>query len=141
MEVRCRRAGGGFGGKMFHPDRFAGAAAVAAVLTGRQVRLAANRNADMAMIGGRCQVDVTYSVGFDEEGRLLALDLEHVLTVRGVRTQSQWECCVVRSHLSSRQQGQHEIEEAPEGKGTGTDRRTRRGRDPEMRRGRRAHAT
>ncbi len=82
MEIRCRRAGGGFGGKFTNPARFAGVAAVAAVVTRRQVRLAANRNVDLAMIGGRCDADVTYSVGFNEEGRLLALDLHHVLTVR-----------------------------------------------------------
>jgi hypothetical protein len=39
VEIRCRRLGGGFGGKAANPPRVAAAAAVAAVASGRQARL------------------------------------------------------------------------------------------------------
>jgi xanthine dehydrogenase molybdopterin-binding subunit B len=45
------------------------------------VRLAVNRNTDMAMIGGRCALTVTYDVGFDEAGRITALNMTTVLEV------------------------------------------------------------
>ncbi len=46
-----------------------------------QVRVVTNRNTDLAMCGGRCQVDVTYDVGFDSDGRIHALDIHYVLIV------------------------------------------------------------
>lgn len=71
----ARRMGGGFGGKANRSQPTAAAAALAAHLTQRAVRLANTRNADMAMVGGRCETLVYYDVGFDAQGRLLGLDL------------------------------------------------------------------
>jgi len=79
VQVRVRRLGGAFGGKVTHTCRVAAAAAVAAQATGCQVRLALNRNTDMALCGGRPEYDVTYDVGFDDQGRLLAVDIKCVL--------------------------------------------------------------
>ncbi len=67
--------GGGFGGKANRSQPTAAAAALAAHLTQCPVRLVNTRNADMAMVGGRCEMLFTYNVGFDGQGRILALDV------------------------------------------------------------------
>ena len=46
-----------------------------------QVRLATSRNDDMAIFGGRPALGCEYRVGFDGEGRILALDLRCTLQV------------------------------------------------------------
>ncbi len=68
--MRCKRAGGGFGGKA---ARFQEAylASVAAHKFGRPVRLALNRNEDMETTGHRHELMVDYDVDFDEEGSLV----------------------------------------------------------------------
>lgn len=43
------------------------------------MRLATTRNADMAMFGGRMHTYITYDVGFDDEGRVLALNIHGTL--------------------------------------------------------------
>src|SRR5690606_19037219 len=67
------RMGGGFGGKEMQPHGLAAVAALGAVLTGRPVRLRLNRTQDMTMTGKRHPFHARWEVGFDEEGRLLAL--------------------------------------------------------------------
>ncbi|KAJ9518871.1 hypothetical protein QJQ45_026156, partial [Haematococcus lacustris] len=79
VNIRCRRLGGGFGGKASHATKVAAAAAVAAVAAGVQVRLVADQAADMALFGGRQQAAVRYSCGWDHEGRLLAVDVQVTL--------------------------------------------------------------
>ena len=69
-----RRMGGGFGGKESNASWVAGAAALAARLTGRPVKLRLPREIDMISTGKRHGFRVDYSVGFDDSGRLLALD-------------------------------------------------------------------
>ncbi|EFJ41839.1 hypothetical protein VOLCADRAFT_98105 [Volvox carteri f. nagariensis] len=64
--VRCRRVGGGFGGKLTFARRVAVVAAVAAVATGRQVRISVPRNTDAVMWGGRCETDVSYVAVLDD---------------------------------------------------------------------------
>ncbi len=69
-----RRLGGGFGGKESNATWVAAAAAVAANHTGRPVKLRLPREVDMVTTGKRHGFDYSYTVGFDGEGRVLALD-------------------------------------------------------------------
>ena len=69
-----RRLGGGFGGKESNASWVAAAAAVAANATGRPVKLRLPREIDMIATGKRHPFLYRYAVGFDEAGRVLALD-------------------------------------------------------------------
>ena len=73
VTVQCRRMGGGFGGKETQPALIACAAAVLAHKTGRPVKLRLDRDTDMVMTGKRHDFLADYEVGFDEDGRILAL--------------------------------------------------------------------
>ena len=73
--VSCRRMGGGFGGKESQAALIAAAAAVLARKTQRPVKLRLDRDADMLMTGKRHDFIADYDVGFDDEGRLLALSV------------------------------------------------------------------
>ncbi|MFF3981260.1 xanthine dehydrogenase molybdopterin binding subunit [Streptomyces sp. NPDC001828] len=74
VTVQCLRMGGGFGGKEMQPHGFAAIAALGARLTGRPVRLRLNRTQDLTMSGKRHGFHATWKIGFDEEGRIQALD-------------------------------------------------------------------
>ncbi|MFT3807491.1 xanthine dehydrogenase molybdopterin binding subunit [Arenimonas sp.] len=76
--VVCRslRMGGGFGGKETQANAFAAIAALAAQRTGRPVRVKLPRSLDMQLTGKRHPFLGRYRVGFDDEGRLLALRVE-----------------------------------------------------------------
>ncbi|HKC29213.1 MAG TPA: molybdopterin cofactor-binding domain-containing protein, partial [Jatrophihabitans sp.] len=74
VTVQCLRMGGAFGGKEMQPHGFAAIAALGAVLTGRPVRLRLNRTQDLTMSGKRHGFHAQWRVGFDEDGRLQALD-------------------------------------------------------------------
>ncbi len=74
VTVQCLRMGGGFGGKEMQPHGYAAVAALGATLTGRPVRLRLNRTMDMTMTGKRHGFHAEWRVGFDGDGRLLALD-------------------------------------------------------------------
>ncbi|GAA1900362.1 xanthine dehydrogenase molybdopterin binding subunit [Lapillicoccus jejuensis] len=74
VTVQCLRMGGGFGGKEMQPHGFAAVAALGATLTGRPVRLRLSRQLDMTMTGKRHGFHAQWRVGFDDDGRLLALD-------------------------------------------------------------------
>jgi xanthine dehydrogenase large subunit len=69
-----RRLGGGFGGKESNASWVAGAAALAANHTGRPVKLRLPRETDMIATGKRHPFLCRYTVGFDSDGRVLALD-------------------------------------------------------------------
>ncbi|MBI3198328.1 MAG: xanthine dehydrogenase molybdopterin binding subunit [Rhodospirillales bacterium] len=69
-----RRLGGGFGGKESNASWVAGAAALAAHKTGWPVKLRLPREIDMIATGKRHPFLYRYTVGFDDEGRVLALD-------------------------------------------------------------------
>ena len=69
-----RRLGGGFGGKESNASWVAAAAALAAHKTGRPVKLRLPREIDMIATGKRHPFLYRYAVGFDEAGRVLALD-------------------------------------------------------------------
>ncbi len=73
VTVQCRRMGGGFGGKESNASWVAAAAALAARLTGRPVKLRLPRRVDMAATGKRHPFLYRWEAGFDDAGRLLAL--------------------------------------------------------------------
>jgi xanthine dehydrogenase large subunit len=74
--VTSLRMGGGFGGKESQANPYAAIAALAAHKTGRPVRIRLKRDQDMILTGKRHPFLGRYKVGFDDEGKLLALDLE-----------------------------------------------------------------
>ncbi|WP_407572167.1 xanthine dehydrogenase molybdopterin binding subunit [Deinococcus altitudinis] len=76
VTVQCLRMGGGFGGKEMQPHGFAAVAALGATLTGRPVRLRLNRTQDLTMTGKRHPYLARWTVGFDDSGKLLALQAE-----------------------------------------------------------------
>ncbi len=74
--VTAVRMGGGFGGKESQANPYAAIAALAAHKTGRPVRVRLKRDHDMILTGKRHPFLGRYKIGFDDEGKLLALDLE-----------------------------------------------------------------
>ena len=73
--VECRRMGGGFGGKETQAGQVAVWAAVAAKLTGRACKMRLDRDDDFMITGKRHDYVARWTVGFDERGVLLALDI------------------------------------------------------------------
>jgi len=71
--IKVARMGGGFGGKETQAATPAALAALAAKRTGRPVRMRYNRDQDMMLTGKRHPFLATFTVGYDDEGRLLAL--------------------------------------------------------------------
>lgn len=74
VTVQCLRMGGGFGGKEMQSHGFAAIAALGATVTGRPVRVRLTRAQDVTLTGKRHGFHATWRVGFDADGRLLALD-------------------------------------------------------------------
>ncbi|WP_339854677.1 xanthine dehydrogenase molybdopterin binding subunit [uncultured Nisaea sp.] len=74
ISVQVRRMGGGFGGKESQPALFAAVAALAAKRLNRPVKLRPDRDDDMIATGKRHDFKVAYDVGFDDEGRILAVE-------------------------------------------------------------------
>ena len=79
VTVEVRRMGGGFGGKESQPALLASACAIAATRLGRPVKLRMDRDDDMIVTGKRHDLRADYRVGFDEAGRILAMDVSHAL--------------------------------------------------------------
>lgn len=75
IAVEVRRMGGAFGGKETQATQFAAIVALAAVTTGRAVKCRLDRDDDMIITGKRHPYRIDYDVGFDDEGRLQALDM------------------------------------------------------------------
>jgi len=71
--------GGGFGGKEEYPSMIAGHAALLALKSGRPVKLIYDRWEDMAVTTKRHPSRVRHRTGVDEQGRLLAQDIEVIL--------------------------------------------------------------
>jgi xanthine dehydrogenase large subunit len=76
--VECRRMGGGFGGKESQSALWAAAAAISARLTGRAVKLRADRDDDMLVTGKRHCFHYEYEVGYDGDGRIVAAKVDMV---------------------------------------------------------------
>lgn len=75
VTVDTRRMGGGFGGKETNANQWACLAALLARKTGRAVKIRLARADDMLATGKRHPFLSHYQVGFDEEGRILGLDM------------------------------------------------------------------
>ena len=76
VTVEVRRMGGAFGGKESQPAQWAALAALGATKTGRPVKCRLDRDDDMTMTGKRHEIRGDWAVGFDDEGRILAVDVD-----------------------------------------------------------------
>ncbi|MFO1211045.1 MAG: xanthine dehydrogenase molybdopterin binding subunit [Amaricoccus sp.] len=74
VTIIVRRMGGGFGGKETQPNLFASVAAVAAKKHRRAVKLRPDRDDDMVATGKRHDFLNSYEIGFDDDGRVVAVD-------------------------------------------------------------------
>ena len=75
VRVECRRMGGGFGGKETQAGHLAVWAAIAAKKTGQAIKLRLDRDDDFMVTGKRHPFAYEYTAGFDDYGRLTALQL------------------------------------------------------------------
>ena len=75
VRVECRRMGGGFGGKETQAGHLAVWSAVAALKTGRPVKMRLDRDDDFEITGKRHNFKYAYTAGFDGDGRILGLKL------------------------------------------------------------------
>ncbi|GMY16295.1 xanthine dehydrogenase 1-like isoform X1 [Fagus crenata] len=73
---KTKRIGGGFGGKETRSAFPAAAACVPSYLLNRPVKITLDRDIDMMITGQRHSFLGKYKVGFTNEGKVLALDLE-----------------------------------------------------------------
>ncbi len=74
VTVNVRRMGGGFGGKETQMNLFAAVAAVAAKKWNRPVKLRPDRDDDMSATGKRHDFVIDYDIGFDDTGRIGAVN-------------------------------------------------------------------
>ncbi|MCX5494043.1 xanthine dehydrogenase molybdopterin binding subunit [Kaistia dalseonensis] len=74
VTIIVRRMGGGFGGKESQSNLFACIVAIAARTFKRAVKLRPDRDDDIKMTGKRHDFVVDYDVGFDDAGRIEAVD-------------------------------------------------------------------
>ncbi len=74
VTVKVRRMGGGFGGKETQANLFAVVAAIGARKLGRPVKLRPDRDDDMISTGKRHDFRVSYEVGFDDKGKIQAVE-------------------------------------------------------------------
>ncbi|CAN1200132.1 Xanthine dehydrogenase 1 [Linum perenne] len=73
---KTKRIGGGFGGKETRSAFLVAAACVPCYLLNRPVKITLDRDVDMMITGQRHSFLGKYKVGFTNEGKVLALDLE-----------------------------------------------------------------
>lgn len=74
VTVQTRRMGGGFGGKETQGNQFASLCAIAAKKLHCAIKFRPDRDEDMVATGKRHDFKVDYELGFDREGRILAID-------------------------------------------------------------------
>jgi xanthine dehydrogenase large subunit len=74
VTVNVRRMGGGFGGKETQGNLFAAVAAVAAKKWNRACKIRPDRDDDMQATGKRHDFVVDYDVGYDDSGKIIAVD-------------------------------------------------------------------
>ncbi len=72
----CKRMGGGFGGKETQSAIPAVMAALVAFKTGRSARVIYGKDQDMISTGKRHAYQTRYRAAFDDDGRILAVDVE-----------------------------------------------------------------
>ncbi|KAL2507123.1 Xanthine dehydrogenase 1 [Forsythia ovata] len=73
---KTKRIGGGFGGKETRSGSVAAVAAIPSYLLNRPVKITLDRDIDMMTTGQRHSFLGKYKVGFTNDGKVLALDLE-----------------------------------------------------------------
>jgi len=78
IQVECRRMGGGFGGKESQSAVFACIAAIAAQKLKRPVKLRVDRDDDFMITGRRHCFIHDYEIGHDDQGRILAAEVNMV---------------------------------------------------------------
>ncbi len=76
VDVEVRRMGGGFGGKETQGNHVAAWAALLANASRRPVSIRLSRDDDQKITGKRHRFLSKYSIGFDEEGKILAYSVE-----------------------------------------------------------------
>jgi xanthine dehydrogenase large subunit len=74
VTVNVRRMGGGFGGKETQSNLFAAVAALAAKKWNRSCKIRPDRDDDMTATGKRHDFVVDYDVGYDDVGKIHAVD-------------------------------------------------------------------
>ena len=77
VTVVCKRMGGGFGGKETQAAQPAAMAALVATKTRRPARVVYNKDDDMRFTGKRHPFKSWYKVGFDSNGLITALVIDH----------------------------------------------------------------
>lgn len=79
VTVETRRMGGAFGGKESQGNLPALTSALAARLTGRPAKTVYDRDDDFMLTGKRHDFRIDYQVGFNDDGRILAVVFEQAL--------------------------------------------------------------
>ncbi|QQR39843.1 xanthine dehydrogenase molybdopterin binding subunit [Devosia rhizoryzae] len=74
VTIQVRRMGGGFGGKETQGNLFACVAALAAKKWNRACKIRPDRDDDMQATGKRHDFVIDYDVGYDESGKILAVE-------------------------------------------------------------------
>ncbi|MCL4124357.1 UNVERIFIED_CONTAM: hypothetical protein GTU68_024351 [Idotea baltica] len=77
VRVETRRMGGGFGGKESQANALACACAIAARHTNRPCKMRYDRDDDMIITGKRHDFRIDYQVGFDADGKLQSVVMQH----------------------------------------------------------------
>jgi xanthine dehydrogenase large subunit len=77
VTTEVRRMGGAFGGKETQGNLFAAVAAIVAKKTGRAAKIRPDRDDDFTITGKRHDFLIDYEVGFDDSGRILAVDMTY----------------------------------------------------------------
>ncbi|MGF1593044.1 MAG: xanthine dehydrogenase molybdopterin binding subunit [Kiloniellaceae bacterium] len=77
VTTEVRRMGGAFGGKETQGNLFAVVAALVAKKTGRAAKIRPDRDDDFVITGKRHDFLIDYEVGFDDDGRILAVDMTY----------------------------------------------------------------
>ena len=86
----CKRMGGGFGGKETQAAFPAMMAALVAHKTGRAARVIYNKDDDMCSTGKRHAYRSEWEVGFDDDGRILALQTQLSIPTAARRPIFRW---------------------------------------------------
>ncbi|CAG5133675.1 unnamed protein product, partial [Candidula unifasciata] len=73
ISVETQRLGGGFGGKIYYNAPVCGMAALAAYVTNRPVLMNLDLHTNMQSQGKRTHYVFEYQVGFDDDGRIIAI--------------------------------------------------------------------
>ena len=79
VTVETRRMGGAFGGKESQGNLPALTAALAAFITGQSAKTIYDRDDDFMLTGKRHDFRIDYTVGFDSDGRIQAVEFDHAL--------------------------------------------------------------